>query len=262
MARPQKYTVDYFSHDANASAGKTLTILFNNFGHEGISAWWQLLEVVSLTNNHVISLRNPEDLEYLAAKLHFKPERLKEILNKLAGLEAIDKGLFDSGIIWCQNFVNRLEPVYNSRKQEIPLKPIVSLPINPVSLPSNAVDLPDNTHTILKRVILKKESNTKESVREKYTATSVKETFYSFKNEGYEDIKDFDNQYKKFCEYWFEGTKTLKTPKLACHNWLDKAREYQERNGGGNGRNEISGRSPQAIPGNKPAGAFAGLTED
>ncbi len=39
MPRPQKNTVDYFSHDADASDGRTLSILENNFGAEGYMAW-------------------------------------------------------------------------------------------------------------------------------------------------------------------------------------------------------------------------------
>lgn len=123
MARPHKQTVNYFSHDADASEGRTLSILFNNFGHEGISCWWQLLETLSRTNNHVISLNNGEDLEYLAAKLHFTPDRLNEILKKMAELGAIDKPLFEQGLIWSQNFVNRVEQVYKTRRQELPSKP-------------------------------------------------------------------------------------------------------------------------------------------
>jgi len=128
MGRPSKHTVEYFSHDADASEGKTLSILFNHFGHEGISAWWLLLERISRTRNHVISTRNSEDMEFLAAKMHFKPDRLKEILTKMAELEAIDPPLFERGLIWSQNLVDRLESVYKSRKQTPPTRPSLSVP--------------------------------------------------------------------------------------------------------------------------------------
>jgi len=143
MARPHKQTVDYFSHDADASEGRTLSILFNKFGHEGISCWWQLLERISRTKNHVISLRNGEDIEYLAAKLKFQSERLKEILSKLAELGAIDKELFDSGLIWSQNFVDRLEQVYRTRKQELPLRPVIDTQ-NPVIGQRNCIICGEN----------------------------------------------------------------------------------------------------------------------
>lgn len=123
--RPQKQTVEYFSHDANAGSGRgrTLPVLFNHFGHEGLSAWWLLLEHLASTRNHFIVIKNTEDWETLSASMHFKPERLKEILAKMADLEAIDAELFSGGIIWCQHFVDRLEPVYKARKQDIPSKP-------------------------------------------------------------------------------------------------------------------------------------------
>ncbi len=141
MARPQKHTADYFSHDADASGRKTLRILFNHFGHEGISAWWQLLENISSTENHVINIGNPEDLEDLASTMRFSPERLREILDKAAYLGAIDKDLYQTGMVWSQNLVDRLAAVYKARGQSLPLKPSIS---NPVSDTDNGVSLPDN----------------------------------------------------------------------------------------------------------------------
>jgi len=152
MARPHKQTVDYFSHDADASEGRTLSILFNNFGHEGISCWWQLLERISRTNNHIISLRNGEDIEYLAAKLHFQPERLKEILSKLAELEAIDRELFEGGLIWSQNFVDRLEQVYRTRKQEVPSKPTLQSIETPLLRQETPFPIPETPQTIVKKL--------------------------------------------------------------------------------------------------------------
>ena len=159
MARPQKQTVDYFSHDSNASGGKTLTILFNHFGHDGISAWWQLLECISSTNHHFIDIRNHEGLEFLAAKLRFTPDKLVAILAKMAALEAIDSELYKAGLIWSQNLADRLSPVYKSRNQSLPSKPSIN---NPVSLTDNPIDLPDNAQTKVKET---KINNTKDTLR-------------------------------------------------------------------------------------------------
>ena len=140
MARPQKQTVEYFSHDADAGNSRTLSVLFNHFGHEGLSAWWLLLERISRTRNHVIIISNEEDIEFLAATMHFKPDRLREILSKMADLEAIDPALFEAGLIWSQNFVDRLEPVYKYRKQTLPTKP--PLPDKETPLPDKETPLP------------------------------------------------------------------------------------------------------------------------
>ena len=85
-----------------------------------------------------------------------------------------------------------------------------------------------------KELELDKELNkeNKRKKKEEYTPEIIKPVFYSFKEDGYSDIQDFDNQYKKFCEYWFDGSHKLQNIKLACHNWLDKVREYQVKNNG------------------------------
>ena len=156
MARPNKHTVDYFTHDSHASQGRTLSILFNNFSHEGLSAWWLLLETISDTENHVISIRNLEDLEYLASKLHLLPNRTMEVLKKMAELDALDKDLYSEGIIWCQNFVDRLRPVYESRKQELPTKPELSGIKTAFLLPITTLSIPETSQTKLKETIVTK----------------------------------------------------------------------------------------------------------
>ena len=127
MARPIKHTVDYFSHDADASEGKTLTILENNFGLEGYAAWFKLLERLSKAENHVMKCRNSEDIEFLAAKLRLQPDKTRLILQKMADLGAIDSDLYSKGFIWSQNFVARLKDVYDNRKQDLPQKPVIDV---------------------------------------------------------------------------------------------------------------------------------------
>ena len=156
MPRPQKNTVDYFPHDNDASEGRTLSILYNNFGHEGISCWWQLLERVSKTRNHVISLRNSEDLEFLAAKLRLVPERLKEILEKMADLEAIDSALFRHDLIWVTHFVERVEQVYKTRKMDLPTKPELSEEETELISKETELSTPISTQSKLKETKVKK----------------------------------------------------------------------------------------------------------
>ena len=142
MARPQKQTVDYFSHDADASTGKTISILENHFGVEGYAAWFKLLEQLARTRNHIINLRNGEDIEFLAVRLGLKPERLLEILNKMAELDAIDRELWTQHTIWSQNFVDRLKDVYDNRKQPLPNKPSITTISNPVSTIETLITTP------------------------------------------------------------------------------------------------------------------------
>jgi len=154
MARPQKHTVDYFTHDADAVDGRTLSVLINHFGHEGHSAWWLLLSKLARSDNHVIDVRNSEDLEYLASKMHFQPDRLKEILKKMAELHAIDKPLYEAGFIWSQNFVDRLASVYEKRKLQKPVKPSLPTPKTIVSATETALLTPETPQSIVKESIV------------------------------------------------------------------------------------------------------------
>lgn len=54
-------------------------------------------------------------------------------------------------------------------------------------------------------------------------------TFEEFKDqlrERFSDL-DFEAELEKFDLYWSEGGRTLRRPKLALKNWMDKAREIQ-----------------------------------
>jgi len=216
LSRPEKYTVDYFSHDSNASQGKTLTILYNHFGHEGISAWWQLLECISASRNQVIAISNSEDSEFLAAKMRFLPERLTQILDKLASLGAIDKELYASGYIWSDNFVTRISDVYKHRGQPLPSKKWVSVNNNPVSANNNSVSVIHNTQTKLNY------SKEKESIKKKtsYTSEEIKssEWYKSFLiNYPAFNEKEFDH-----CLVWLEDHPRRKLNKSFLVNWAKK----------------------------------------
>ncbi len=181
MPRPQKCTVEYFSHDALASEGKTLSILFNHFGHEGLSAWWLLLERISVTANHAITIKNHEDVEFLSAKMHFQPARLTQILDKMADLGAIDPKLYHEGIIWSQNFVDRLQSVYAKRKQNLPSKPL-STAVMPVSAAETGLSLPETPQTKLKETKLKETKGERDTLTRRDDEKDVKDVFGEFKN--------------------------------------------------------------------------------
>ncbi len=92
--------------------------------------------------------------------MHFQPGRLKQILAKMADLEAIDPNLYRQGIIWSQNFVDRLETVYKSRKQDLPMRPELLGKETELLGKETPVSSTDNTQT-------KETKETKESMRER-----------------------------------------------------------------------------------------------
>jgi phage replication O-like protein O len=101
----------------------------------------------------------------------------------------------------------------------------------------------------------------KETIQKKKEKTTAAKSFEEYKEKLKERFKDldFDLELEKFTNYWSEGNRILKRPKLALLNWLLKAREIKQR--GGDGQHGITEQHPKGIPGNRPSGAFADLAQ-
>lgn len=121
MARPKKATLDYFPHFVNS--GKTIFILESNYGNDGYAFWFKLLEILAGTVNHVYDCNNLPDWQFLIAKTRVSEETANSILKTLATLEAIDKELWESKILWVQNLVDNVSDVYKRREAKTPQKP-------------------------------------------------------------------------------------------------------------------------------------------
>lgn len=124
MARPKKETVDYFPHFTNS--GKTLYILEGEFGNDGYAFWFKLLELLGSSDGHVYDCRNTPSWKFLLAKTKVDGETASKILDTLAELEAIDQELWKYKVIWSDNFVDNLQPVYSNRKTQLPYKPVIT----------------------------------------------------------------------------------------------------------------------------------------
>lgn len=123
MARPRSETVEYFPHDTDASSKKTLTIIEGQFGNDGYTFWFKLLEWLGRSSRHYYDARQPQDLEFLCRKCGVDGISGTGILDKLAALEAIDPILWFHKVIWSQNFVTRVSDVYKKRGTPAPEKP-------------------------------------------------------------------------------------------------------------------------------------------
>jgi len=121
MTRPKKQTVDFFPH--MVKHGKTIFILEQKYGNDGYAAWFKILEMLGDTEGHYIDCRNPVTWEYLQAKTRLSEDVLQSILDLLAKLEAIDPELWNSRVIWSDNFIQNVSEVYRNRKVVVPQKP-------------------------------------------------------------------------------------------------------------------------------------------
>ena len=146
MARLQKDVVSYFPHDANACAGDTLIVLQNQFGNDGYAFWFKLLEKLASTDGHFIDCRNSTKWQLLLAKTGVNEITGVEIMKLLVEMDAIDKELWGSKLIWCQKLVDNIGEVYKNRRRETPQKPLIT-DKNRITTDNNAITTPLGTQS-------------------------------------------------------------------------------------------------------------------
>ena len=134
MARPKKQEVDYFPH--YCEHGKVLFVIEDRWGNDGYAAFYRLMELLGKTNGHCYDCHEPENWEYLIAVIRVDENIAISILNKLASMGVIDKGLWGERRIWMQSFVDSITDVYARRKVDLPTKPlpITGFPITEIPL--------------------------------------------------------------------------------------------------------------------------------
>lgn len=121
MARPIKSTVEYFPHFAKS--GRTVYILESRFGNDGYAFWFKLLELLCDSERQAYDCSQASNWIYLLAKSRCSDEQAKQIIKELVDLGKIDRELWEQKqVLWVQNLVNNLEPIYKKRREAIPTK--------------------------------------------------------------------------------------------------------------------------------------------
>ena len=121
MARPSKTKVDYFPHVTQT--GKTIAILEARWGNDGYAFWFKTLELLGNSEGFYYDCNRPADWEYLLSKTRVTEATATAILDKLAEIDAIDAELWSRKVIWSDNLVGNLAPVFDKRKSTPPQKP-------------------------------------------------------------------------------------------------------------------------------------------
>jgi hypothetical protein len=156
MGRSIKATVDYFPHDTNCGARRTVETLNLKYGNDGYAVWFKILELLGNSNGLHFDFSDAADWEYFVAKMNVPEEKLDDILRTVVRLGAIDKDLFESKILWVQNFVDRLTTLWDRR--------IGGPPEKPVSNGINVINDDENAQSKEKESKESKESKEKESI--------------------------------------------------------------------------------------------------
>ncbi len=165
MPRPQKQVIDYFPHMVNH--GKTILILRNEFGNDGYAFWFSLLELLCKSPGQFYDYNSPSAWRLLLAETHVKEDIATSILKTLAEVEAIDSELYSQKVVWCDNLVENLEPVYDRRNTGKPEKPSLCLqkPIQEdINANNNSINDNNNPHSRVNNSRVNNKRNIKESV--------------------------------------------------------------------------------------------------
>lgn len=121
MTRPRTQTVEYFPHYCDHKS--TMFILEDRYGNNGYAFWFKMLEIMGKENGHYIDCRDESKWAFLQAKTKVSPEICQEILDLLSKIGAIDPEFWKIRVIWSQNFVTGLAPVYRNRRVALPPPP-------------------------------------------------------------------------------------------------------------------------------------------
>ena len=163
MSRPKKQTVDYFPHDCQHKG--TMFILEQQYGNDGYSFWFKMLEILGTSEGHFIDCNNPHQWLFLTAKTRLSEDICRNILSLLSGLDAIDRELWEcSNIIWSANFVERVSEAYRNRISEIPVRPDILRKKPLIETDNKPHSDTENPHTKLNYT---KEKKSKERRKEK-----------------------------------------------------------------------------------------------
>jgi len=122
MPRPNKAVVEYFPHMVADS--KTKYGLDSKWPHIGYSVMFRLFELLGSSQGHYYEFNNDDGWDYLLLRIKVEDDVAKAILYYLsAKTGTFDHELAELGILWSQNFVNNLAPLYTRRKMGLPTRP-------------------------------------------------------------------------------------------------------------------------------------------
>jgi len=152
--RPNSKNVFYFPHYTKGTS--ELDLIEYRYGSEGYKAYYRLQELVADADYHRLSLATQDDKDMFDLGMNCKQEVVDDVIKILLDKGRIDRELWeDERVIWMQDFVDTLKPVYVNRKKPLPNKNIVPTSNNSIFTSNNSISTGSNTEK-------RKEKKTKE----------------------------------------------------------------------------------------------------
>ena len=125
MSRPESKNVFYFPHYTKSTI--ELDLIEHKHKSEGYKAYYRLMELVADADYHRLSVASENDKIMFDLGMNCDEEVVKDVIKILIDKGRIDKQLWEKeSIIWMQDFVETLKPVYVNRRKPLPTKDLVS----------------------------------------------------------------------------------------------------------------------------------------
>jgi len=253
MARTQKDTVSYFPHDAHACSGDTLTVLQSRFGNDGYAFWFKLLEKLASTDGHFLDVSNPTKWQLLLARTGVNEITGVEIVKLLVEMQAIDKDLWDSKLIWCQKLVDNITDVYKNRRREIPQKPLITKD-NPITTGKKAITTEEKGIPTVQSKVKESKVNNSNNKLPEYLDKEIWDAYLELRKQKRSIPTEHSKVLllKKLDEFKESGDDPNEVLKRSIMNGWTGIFPLDKRQGGSNGTH-------RGNPSQKPAGAFADI---
>ena len=125
MSRPESKNVFYFPHYTKSTI--ELDLIEHKYNSEGYKAYYRLQELVADADYHRLSLATQDEKDMFELGMNCKQEVVDDVIRILLDRGRIDRELWENeSVIWMQDFVETLKPVYLNRRKPLPDKNIVS----------------------------------------------------------------------------------------------------------------------------------------
>lgn len=111
MARPQKNSCDYFSHDNDMRNHRKVKSIRNKFGIQGYAIWSMLLEYLTGIDGNEFEYSDFE-FELISGDFGVSVTEIREVVDYCVKLEMLFN---DNGFIYSESLNERLAPVYKKR---------------------------------------------------------------------------------------------------------------------------------------------------
>ena len=136
MSRPESKNVFYFPHYTKSTS--ELDLIEHKHNSEGYKAYYRLQELVADADYHRLSLATQDEKDMFELGMNCRQEVVDDVIRILLDRGRIDRELWENeSVIWMQDFVETLKPVYLNRKKPLPDKNIVTTSNNSISTGSN-----------------------------------------------------------------------------------------------------------------------------